>query len=67
MAGPYSAAFFGFINTFGNTAGFLSSQVMGFLIDGKDLTNPSSWFWVYTIPSKYRELGSQPCYKGNIS
>ena len=53
VAGPYVTAFYGIINTVGNTSGFLSSQVIGLIIDDNDVSNPDSWTGVFVIPCKF--------------
>ena len=51
MAGKYAAVVFGFVNSFGNIAGFVGPSVMGTVLAGKNQGDPASWTMVFAIPS----------------
>jgi nitrate/nitrite transporter NarK len=52
MAGKYATVVFGFVNMFGNIAGFVAPKLMGAILEGKNQGDPESWRMVFVIPGK---------------
>ena len=50
MSGQFTSVVYGLVNSIGNAAGFLSSQVMGLVLTDKDISDPSSWVPIFVIP-----------------
>ena len=52
MSGQFASVVYGLVNTVGNAAGFLSSQIMGLILTGKNISDPATWVPVFAIPCK---------------
>ena len=50
MSGKYACVVFGFVNAFGNQAGFVAPKIMGYILQGKNQGDPQSWTMVFAIP-----------------
>ena len=52
MSGKYACVVFGFVNAFGQQAGFVAPKIMGYILQGKNQGDPQSWTMVFAIPGK---------------
>lgn len=52
MSGKYACVVFGFVNAFGNQAGFVAPKIMGYILQGKNQGDPQSWTMVFAIPGR---------------
>ena len=56
MAGKYATVVFGFVNSFGNIAGFVAPRVMGSMLEGQNQGDPESWKMVFAIPGNNKTI-----------
>ena len=52
MSGQFASVVYGWVNSHGNAAGFLSSQIMGVLLKDSDISDPNAWVPIFAIPCK---------------